>query len=658
MQAPSLQPAVAPCTGAFRKAATGKLLQASSSGLILWLVCLATYFLYQPALDAPWGFDDPPNLLALGQIRTLEDALLFVASGPAGALGRPLSLATFLINTMHWPTDPESIRHVNVCIHLLNGLLLAWLALRIVWIRPEGHSYEWAAVALAALWMLHPLLATTSLLAIQRMTLLAGTFVLVGLLLFVHGRALLSSRPGPGYAWMSLGLALGAGLGALAKENAALLPFLAAIVNAILLRHLPVGPRRLWITWRLFFFGGPAILLVLYIAVAWPSLIESYQNRPYGMEARLVNQAVILWEYVKQIVVPNIVIMGPFQDDVPVHGVRSTLVGAAVAAWLGLIGAAWRLRYRLPWFSFGVLWFVCGHLLESTLFNLELYFEHRNYIPAIGPLAATMALVARLSAPLARCLAGTLIVVMAALLWQVTTLWGDPLLAGERWAAVHPDSRRAAQYLAQQYAASGDVGTAARVIFEAADQYPKDADLALQAIQLACIYPAGLELVKRLKKADAWMAEFRPSTSIVTVTENLVRLHLQDECTQISREQLITLLTDLRESPGVGARPLVRHHLNKQLSILYSSIGRLNPAIYHLNQALDDAPLPETYLVLAGTFVSAGLFEEARAALGAAEAALSNDTITNAIWARRYASIRRAIEAKQDAAKRHNAGSQ
>ena len=39
-------------------------------------------------------------------------------------------------------------------------------------------------------------------------------------------------------------------------------------------------------------------------------------------------------------------------------------------------------RRQLPLFSFSVLFFYASHLLESTVINLELYFEHRNYIAA------------------------------------------------------------------------------------------------------------------------------------------------------------------------------------------------------------------------------------------------------------------------------------
>jgi hypothetical protein len=80
--------------------------------------------------------------------------------------------------------------------------------------------------------------------------------------------------------------------------------------------------------------------------------------------------------------------MGVFHDDYPrslgLLDPSQTLW--AVLAWLavavaGLVG----LRYRtLGLLLFGPVFFLVGHALESSVFALELYFEHRNYLPATG----------------------------------------------------------------------------------------------------------------------------------------------------------------------------------------------------------------------------------------------------------------------------------
>jgi tetratricopeptide (TPR) repeat protein len=82
--------------------------------------------------------------------------------------------------------------------------------------------------------------------------------------------------------------------------------------------------------------------------------------------------------------------MGLFHDDFAIS--RSLLQPwttlPAVIALVATGVAAVLVRTRLPLLSFAVLFFLAGHALESSVFPLELVYEHRNYLPAIAPLFA------------------------------------------------------------------------------------------------------------------------------------------------------------------------------------------------------------------------------------------------------------------------------
>ena len=45
---------------------------------------------------------------------------------------------------------------------------------------------------------------------------------------------------------------------------------------------------------------------------------------------------------------------------------------------------AWRLRRRAPLIALGIAFFFAAHLMESTIFPLEIMFEHRNYLASYG----------------------------------------------------------------------------------------------------------------------------------------------------------------------------------------------------------------------------------------------------------------------------------
>jgi hypothetical protein len=86
------------------------------------------------------------------------------------------------------------------------------------------------------------------------------------------------------------------------------------------------------------------------------------------------------------IALPKVGAMGLFHDDIPLSHSLFDPVSTLFAALgiLALLAAALALRKRQPLLAFGVLFFLAGHSLESTVIPLEITFEHRNYLPMYG----------------------------------------------------------------------------------------------------------------------------------------------------------------------------------------------------------------------------------------------------------------------------------
>ena len=63
---------------------------------------------------------------------------------------------------------------------------------------------------------------------------------------------------------------------------------------------------------------------------------------------------------------------------------------ASIVAIVLLVATAWKYRKKAPVYTFAVFWFLGGHILESTVVPLELYIEHRNYLPLLGPIFAVI----------------------------------------------------------------------------------------------------------------------------------------------------------------------------------------------------------------------------------------------------------------------------
>jgi hypothetical protein len=51
----------------------------------------------------------------------------------------------------------------------------------------------------------------------------------------------------------------------------------------------------------------------------------------------------------------------------------------------GLIGYSFWVAKKRPVLSFFILWYFGNLVIESSIFPLEMVFEHRLYLPSVGP---------------------------------------------------------------------------------------------------------------------------------------------------------------------------------------------------------------------------------------------------------------------------------
>ncbi len=142
-----------------------------------FLVLVLAWFCYRPALSGAFLLDDIPNLGGLAQIDDVRTASDFVLSGASGPTGRPLALLTFVLQANQFERGPRAFLKVNVFIHLLNAVLLAWCLYQLASLMAvERDRAILVATSAAGLWLVLPLLATSSLLVVQRMTTLSALF--------------------------------------------------------------------------------------------------------------------------------------------------------------------------------------------------------------------------------------------------------------------------------------------------------------------------------------------------------------------------------------------------------------------------------------------------------------------------------------------------
>lgn len=374
-----------------------------TSRLALAVALMLTAAVYWPGLRGPLVFDDAQNLVPLTHwLQGSSSWMTVVLGNHSGLFGRPVAMASFVLNI--WLLGPQvwTLKLGNLVLHLGNGvlvyLLLAALARQEALVRVEpGADNRWLPVLGAAAWLLHPLLVSTVLYVVQRMAMLSALFTLLAMLAYLHGRMALADRPYRGRALLLLGVPLFTLLAALSKENGILAPALCGVIEFCVFVPRP-GTRRPWpsVAFIIATLVLPALLAIGLTVSGSAAIVGDYANRPFTLSDRLLTQPRVLWDYVGSLVLPDGPRLGLYHDDYTIsHGLLdppSTTL--ALLGWMAVTGSAVALRRRAPGYTLGVGVFLVGHALESSVFPLLMYFEHRNYLPAVGAVWASISLIA------------------------------------------------------------------------------------------------------------------------------------------------------------------------------------------------------------------------------------------------------------------------
>lgn len=431
------------------------------AGGLLALLALAAA-IYRPGLSGDFIFDDFPSIAA-------NSALLFdsgdfaawrraVLSGTAGWGGRPLAMLSFAVDAALHGLDPYWFKLTNLFIHLGNVLLVFVLTQRLLgMVRPavvEPRAGPFVALAVAAFWGLHPLQLTGVLYVVQRMTSLSAMFVLLALVAYLWLRQ--SLRDGRrGGALAAAALAVSSGLAAVcAKESALLLPLFCLSLEIVVAGDSSPARRR---RRGLMLLALTLLPVLAFFALnGWDALQNQYRYRNFTATERLLTEARVLWHYLGWLLVPDAGRMGLHHDDIALsRGLLDPPTTLAALCGLGgLLALAWCKRRSAPWFAGCLLFFLGGHLIESTLVPLDIAYEHRNYLPGYGIILCCTILVCRTLAHRPLWLVGLGLasaLSLATITHARATVWGDPARHVVSEAARHPLSPRANYHAGRAY---------------------------------------------------------------------------------------------------------------------------------------------------------------------------------------------------------------
>ncbi len=394
---------------------------------------IATFVLYSQILAGPFIFDDGTSV-----VHNL--AMQFRLWGVLLTSTRPLTGLSYVVSHALSGMSPWGFHVVNVLLHAVNGLLvygLIRLILQLPRLNARYADSHWTALAISALFLVHPLQTEVAAYISSRSDVLAALFVLGAtncVALSLRWRAL--SR------WSSaarVAAAVCVLCGVLSKESAAVAPLLLFLLDwaaaggraARVLRAHRVFYATLGAGWLV-----PALLILSHPEYALSAGFGFRRITPFQY---LYTQAGVVLQYLRLTVVPYGQVLDydwPLARSLMAPGVL--LPGGLV--FLGLV-AALRCWRRRPLYSLCALWFFINLAPTSSVVPLaDLIAERRMYLPIVGALGLLALLIADLAQYAARkrritrrvlagsvaALAGFAVATCALLTWQRNLLWRVP----------------------------------------------------------------------------------------------------------------------------------------------------------------------------------------------------------------------------------------
>jgi tetratricopeptide (TPR) repeat protein len=351
--------------------------------VVLATLCAAAY---ANTLHAPFIFDDFFTIVNNPSVRRLWPLSDVTAATFPALWGRPLLGLSLKINYALGGYNVVGYHLFNLLVHLLNAMLAFGILRRTLGKFPNANvdreETTWLALAVAALWMVHPLATESVTYVTQRTELLMGLFLLSTLYCFIRGTESPHRTIWFGLAVITCTLGMGA------KEVMVVTPLLVFVYDYVF------GASSLRATFRSY------VALYTGLAASWIALValqlttnlqwkSGLDVSPTSCWDYLAMQCGVLAHYLRLAVWPSGLVLD--YSDWPQTIRFSRLLPRALLLVLLLVASLWAIRQR-RWWGFWGAWFFLLLAPSSSLLPLptEPAAERRMYLPLLAIMAVTL----------------------------------------------------------------------------------------------------------------------------------------------------------------------------------------------------------------------------------------------------------------------------
>jgi len=357
--------------------------------LLIVLIPSFVVGIYFHILQTNFIFDDFPNIPENGSIhlKSLDLASIKLVLTDAQLTTRPVANLSFALNYYFHQDRVLGYHLTNILIHIANFFLLYLfikLTLRLPVIRSQysDSSIHWIPLVAASLWVVHPLHTESVTYIVQRMNSLAAMFYLLSFIFYIKGKTVDGKKLKMIFfagSILSGFLALGS------KELAISLPLLVLLYEWYFFQDLNRDFLK-----RCYPALGAYLILIIIMAFLFlggnplGNIMAGYKVYDFNLWQRLLTESRVVIFYISLLVFPHPSRMNLDHHFIFSQSLFSPLTTIFCSLFIAsLLLSALFLARKERLVSFCILWYFYNLIVESSIFPIELVFEHRTYIPSM-----------------------------------------------------------------------------------------------------------------------------------------------------------------------------------------------------------------------------------------------------------------------------------
>jgi Flp pilus assembly protein TadD len=329
-------------------------------------------------------------------------------------------------------------------------------------------------------------------------------------------------------------------------------------------------------------------------------ILESYEYRDFTIWERVLTQFRVVVFYISLLLYPLPSRYNLFHHTTTSHSLldpSSTLFSLLIL--IGLIGLGIYLAKKHRLISFCILWFFVNLAIESSVYGLEMIFEHRLYLPMFGFSLIVVSLVFHLlsNKRLAIVIGISVIISLGAATYIRNRVWQDEITFWSDVISKNPQSPRAHNNLGTALAIQGSTAEAINHFLEALRLNPDHSEahnnLGIALVRMGKLenaiahFQAALRMTPRFKGAEdnlkkVLKAKGKFDKAFTEIQEEL-RRNPENPLLYCALGDLYKRTGDLDEArrqyeKALSIQPRLSRALNN-LAMLYSIKGEYGKAI-------------------------------------------------------------------------------